>query len=91
MRSRTCTIGVSCIAAVLIGTAATDVDRSSSPGAGGWDEQARGPLPRWRVSGTPPVDPDQSLQPRAIGLAAPPYRTSSSTWPGSGCMEPSAS
>jgi hypothetical protein len=40
-----------------------------------WNEQLNGPLPRWRETGTPPPDPNQSLVPHALtrpaGLQAP--------------------
>jgi agmatine deiminase len=40
-----------------------------------WDEAVQGPMPRWRMGGTPPVDPNQSLLPRVVypntGLSVP--------------------
>ncbi|MHC5022927.1 MAG: agmatine deiminase family protein [Planctomycetota bacterium] len=41
---------------------------AQEPGGLQWDEQANGPLPRYREGGTPPVDPGQSLQPYALEI-----------------------
>jgi agmatine/peptidylarginine deiminase len=54
-----------------VGAAMQDVDATREPNESVWNEEADGPLPRWRAGGTPESNPAQSLTPQRIDVPQP--------------------
>ncbi|MCP3904112.1 MAG: hypothetical protein GY715_10810 [Planctomycetes bacterium] len=53
-----------------LGTASVALAQTTTTTPAPWDEQANGPLPRWREGARPAPDPEQSLVPYAITSGA---------------------